>query len=144
MRNLKELQEEKIIWEINITPLTDVFLVLLIIFMIATPVIVKGIKVKLPMASTQSPVTGIVVTITKGNNIYINDRPVKFTELNMSLDTKLKETPDKLVIIKGDRDIKLGFAVNILDIAKKSGAERVAIATEFEGDAGCSEGGDTH
>ncbi|HAW50227.1 TPA: protein TolR [bacterium] len=128
------LEEDKVISEINITPLTDVFLVLLIVFMIATPFLMyQGIKVSLPstIMGTPNP-EAIVVTIDKEKNVSINDNLVKEALLLEYLRKSLMEKEDKLVIIRGDKTISLGDAVAIMDIAKRAGAERIAIATEKE------------
>lgn len=128
------MEEDRIISEINITPLTDVFLVLLTIFMIATPFLMyQGIKVNLPstIMGTPNP-EAIVLTIDREKRVFVNDSPVDADLLLEYLKKSLMEKEDKLVIIRGDRAIPLGDAVSIVDIAKRAGAERVAIATEKE------------
>jgi len=134
LKMVEHLEEDRVISEINITPLTDVFLVLLIIFMVATPFIMyQGIKVNLPSSIMGVPnPEAIVVTIDKDKKIFVNDVVVSEKGLREYLEQKLMEKEDKLVIIRGDRFIYLGDAVSIMDIAKQAGAERIAIATEKE------------
>lgn len=123
-----------IVAEINITPLTDIFLVLLIIFMITSSAIVEsGGKVNLPSAvKTQSEPRGTTVTITPNHEIYVNQKKVSETNLENSLREVLDASPDKIVILRGDRAVLLGEAVRILSIVKKAGASEIAIAAEVE------------
>lgn len=124
----KTFDEDKIISEINITPLTDIALVLLIIFMVTTPLIMQvGIKVNLPKSSISEVIEPerIIITVSKDNKIYINDNEISFESLSDSVKSK----SDKIVIINADKDVSHGFVVEILDVVKKSGAKNLAIAT---------------
>ncbi len=115
--------------EINITPLVDVILVLLIIFMVTTPMLVKGIKVNLPKTSSSSGNVGkkdIVISIDVNGNYYIDK--VKLDK--KALTDFLKSHKDKDVIIKSDKDVAYGVVVNVIDIAKSSGINRVGLATQ--------------
>lgn len=127
-----DIKRDDLMWEINITPLTDVFLVLLVIFMVATPLLIQsGVKVKLPSSTvTESQSEGIIITITKENKIYVGKVEVTSNDLLEHLKRKLEDKKDKFVIINGDKDVLLGLAVNIMDVAKAAGAEKIAIATE--------------
>lgn len=133
MVGIKE-EEDKIISEINITPLTDVFLVLLIIFMVATPFLMyQGIKINLPSSVMGIPnPEAIIVTIDKEKRIFVDNLNIEHGGLKTYLTQKLMERKDKLVIIRGDRSLPLGDAVSVMDIAKQAGAERIAIATKKE------------
>ena len=123
-----------IVAEINITPLTDIFLVLLIIFMITSSAIVEsGGKVNLPSAvKTQSEPRGTTVTLTPNHEIYVNQKKVNEASLENSLREVLNASPDKIVILRGDRDVLLGEAVRVLSIVKRAGASEIAIAAEVE------------
>ena len=123
-----------IVAEINITPLTDILLVLLIIFMITSSAIVEsGGKVNLPSAvKTQSEPRGTTVTLTPNHEIYVNQKKVNETNLENSLRAVLDTSADKIVILRGDRDVLLGEAVRVLSIVKKAGASEIAIAAEVE------------
>jgi len=127
-------ENSDIIAEINITPLTDIFLVLLIIFMITSSAIVEsGGKVNLPSAvKTQSEPRGTTVTITPRHEIYVNQKKVTEASLENSLREVLNTSPDKIVILRGDREVLLGEAVRVLSIVKKAGASEIAIAAEVE------------
>jgi biopolymer transport protein ExbD len=124
--------EQGIVAEINITPLTDVFLVLLIIFMVTTSVVANQSKqIDLPGAevSDNTP-QGVTVTVNPEGDILVNDVPTTEAELYGALEAALADTREKLVILRGDRKVLLGQAVNILDLAQQAGATGIALATK--------------
>jgi biopolymer transport protein ExbD len=121
-----------IVAEINITPLTDVFLVLLIIFMVTSSVIANtGKKVDLPEAqeSSQTPPKAVNVTITAEGGVQVNDQSVKLENLRGYLEQALAASEDKMVILRGDKQVILEKAVYVLDQAQLAGAEGFALAT---------------
>ncbi len=121
-----------IVAEINITPLTDVFLVLLIIFMVTSSVIANtGKKVDLPEATQQSqtPPQAVTVTITADGIVQVNDQVVRLEDLRAHLEVALVSSEDKMVILRGDKEVVLGKAVYVLDQAQLAGAEGFALAT---------------
>ncbi len=126
-----DIKRDEVMWEINITPLTDVFLVLLVIFMVATPLLIQsGVKVNLPSSMVTEPQQeGIIITITK-DKIYVGKQEVAGEELFNHLKAEIEKEKEKFVIINGDKDILLGNAVKIMDIAKVAGAQKIAIATQ--------------
>jgi biopolymer transport protein ExbD len=125
---------DNIVAEINITPLTDIFLVLLIIFMITSSAIVEsGGKVNLPSAAkTETAPRGISVTLTPEQEIYVNQKRVTKEELEPALRAALGAGTDKIVILRGDRNVLLGEAVWVLSVIKKSGASEIAVAAQSE------------
>ncbi len=124
--------EDEIVAEINITPLTDVFLVLLIIFMVTTSVIQNQSKnIDLPGAEVSDTTPeGVTVTVTPDGEMRVNDEPTTEATLFRDLETALDQASDKLVILRGDKQVLLGQAVNILDIAQRAGAKGIALATK--------------
>jgi len=123
-----------ILSEINITPLTDIFLVLLIIFMITSSAMIEsGGKINLPKAvATQSESRGTTVTLTPKHEIYVNQKKVTEESLETALKETLNGTADKTVILRGDRDVLLGDTVKVMSIIKRAGASEIAIAAEAE------------
>jgi biopolymer transport protein ExbD len=122
-----------IVAEINITPLTDIFLVLLIIFMVTTTVAEEeGKNIDLPEAteSEETPPKGVTVAVEAGGRIRINDKEVPPGMLAQMIGDELELAEEKIVILKGDRAVLLGQAVNILDIAQQKGAKGIALATQ--------------
>jgi biopolymer transport protein ExbD len=124
----------EIVAEINITPLTDIFLVLLIIFMITSSAMIEsGGKVNLPKAvSTRSESRGTTVTLTPKHEIFVNQKKVTEEQLEPTLQDALNTSSDKTVILRGDRDVLLGETVRIMSIIKRAGASEIAIAAEAE------------
>jgi len=121
-----------IVAEINITPLTDVFLVLLIIFMVTSSVIANtGKKVDLPEAqeASQTPPQAITVTLTAAGEVQVNDKSIKLEDLRAHLEAILATAEDKTVILRGDKQVVLERAVYVLDQAQLAGAEGFALAT---------------
>jgi biopolymer transport protein ExbD len=127
-------ENSEIFAEINITPLTDIFLVLLIIFMITSSAMIEsGGKVNLPKAvATQSESRGTTVTLTPKKEIFVNQKKVNDESLEAALQEALKSSADKTVILRGDKDVLLGETVRIMSIIKRAGASEIAIAAEVE------------
>ena len=131
---------EAVVAEINITPLTDVFLVLLIIFMVTSTALVEsevssraGMKVVLPKANAAGPVSqrrsDPVLTVTKANELYLGARKVDPTNLEGEIRKALGEVSSETLLIRGDKSVLLGAAVDIMSVAKKAGASHIAILT---------------
>jgi biopolymer transport protein ExbD len=123
---------DEIVAEINVTPLTDIFLVLLIIFMVTSSAIMQqGTPVNLPRAgSGGAEAEGIVVTATADGQLEVNGQAVEREQLLPALAAALADSVDKRVVLQGDRQVILEDAVQIMTIAKEAGAEKIAIATE--------------
>ena len=121
-----------IVAEINVTPLTDVFLVLLIIFMVTTTVIQDESKnIDLPQASeSEETPTGVTVAVDDTGVLMVNDRKVSEEELRDALAVALEGAQQKIVILRGDKNVLLGQAVHILDMAQQLGAKGIALATK--------------
>jgi len=124
---------DAIVAEINVTPLTDIFLVLLIIFMVTSTVIVEeGKNIDLPNADVAEDTTpdGVTVSMNADGQILVNDIVAKPGEVQKLLEIAIREAEDKIVILRGDQSVMLGRAVNVLDLAQKAGAKGIAISTE--------------
>lgn len=120
----------RIMADINITPLTDIFLVLLIIFMVTSVALVDtGAKVILPeVAETQAAPREITVTVTPAHEIYVGEEQVTLETLEGTLRSLIESRPEVPVVLQGDREVLLGDAVRILSAAQRAGATQVAIA----------------
>jgi len=130
--SLKKRGRSPIMSEINITPLTDIFLVLLIIFMVSSAAMVEsGAKISLPeVDSTASQPREITVTVTSADEIYVNNNPTSMDQVEGVLRGLVSGNPDVPVVLEGDREVLFGEAVKILSIAQKAGASQVAIAAQ--------------
>jgi biopolymer transport protein ExbD len=133
-------QQESVVAEINITPLTDVFLVLLIIFMVTSTAIVEsevasrtGVKVALPRAQAAGPVTkkrtDPILTVTKANELYLFNKKVEVSNLEAEIRKALQDAGSETLLLRGDKSVMLGAAVDVMSVAKKAGAKNIAILT---------------
>lgn len=125
------LSEHEPMAEINITPLTDVFLVLLIIFMVSAPLIMKsGLKIKIPSSHALPALTerDVIVKVTSDQRYFVNDIETPRGRLADYL--KELKLEGKVVVVEADRTLSHGLVVGVLDLAKAAGAEKLAIATE--------------
>jgi biopolymer transport protein ExbD len=136
--------DEQVVAEINITPLTDVFLVLLIIFMVTTTSMHEsekaareGVKVALPKANASSTVskrqTDPIVTVDKQNQVFVFNKKVEPGKLGEELKKAMDDVGSTTVLLRGDTNVLLGAAVNIMSVAKKAGATSIAILTAPDG-----------
>jgi biopolymer transport protein ExbD len=134
---------ETVVAEINITPLTDVFLVLLIIFMVTSTAIVEseitsrtGVKVALPKANASGAVTkkrtDPILTVTKGNEIYLFSKKIELANLEQEIRKALNDVGSETLLLRGDKNVFLGEAVDLMAIAKKAGAKNIAILTQTD------------
>ncbi len=120
---------------INITPFTDVVLVLLVIFMIATPLLIRSeIKVNLPQTSTADTAAQktIVVTIDAAGGVYVDGTRVGLGDLRGRLVATLAKRQGAPVIIMGDRDVRYDLVVRVLEIARSSGVGRLSLAVQVK------------
>jgi len=123
--------------EINITPLTDIFLVLLIIFMVSSSVIVEtqtraGLKVNLPRGAAKDLDPGaksVVVSLLKTNETFVNGQPVKEEDLKSMFVSSVARDANLTVIIEADEGVAHGTVVHVMELAKDAGLVKLAIAT---------------
>jgi biopolymer transport protein ExbD len=134
---------ETVVAEINITPLTDVFLVLLIIFMVTSTAIVEseitsrtGVKVALPRANAAGAVTkkrtDPILTVTKSNDLYLFSKKVDVANLEQEIRKALTDVGSETLLLRGDKNVFLGEAVDLMTIARKAGAKNIAILTQTD------------
>ncbi len=118
--------------EINIIPLVDVTLVLLLIFMLTAPLMYRGIDVNLP--KTQGKPTAVeerlVLTLTKDQAIFLNDKPVPLASLEQYLRDQFKNRQDKTLYLRADQALQYGFVVETMDRVRRSGIEKLGMVTE--------------
>ena len=122
---------------INITPFTDVVLVLLVIFMIATPLIIQsGMRVNLPATSTAEaqPEKSIRITIDAAGAVYLGKDRVMYDELRQRLARILAQQPGSPVVVMGDRGLRYDLVIRVLDIARAAGARRMSLGVEVRND----------
>lgn len=118
--------------QINVTPLVDVMLVLLVIFMVTAPIIQQGVQVNLPQAKAGA-IAGsdelLVVTIARNGRIYLNDNPMTPAELASKLRAVRKLQADKQVYLRADQDVRYGVVMKTIAEIKQAGIERLGMVT---------------
>jgi len=127
------VKKRRIFTEINITPLTDVALVLLIIFMITAPMIIQsGINVKLPGAVSNdvTPEKNIILNITADGKVYLGNQEITLKDLYLPLAALLAVSQTKIVIINADTAVKHGVVISVMDLARQAGAVKLFESTE--------------
>lgn len=132
--------------EINITPLADVMLVLLIIVMLIAPLLQQGVDLVLPEAAntTDKPENDeqTVLAVSAGGEFYVDKIPVSETNLLQELNAALDRKFEKIVLIKADTDAQYSFVMNVLDRLQRAGIEDIGLVTERKmGSAGAAVGG---
>ena len=136
---MKRRQRAKLMAEINIAPFTDVILVLLIIFMVTTPLIYRSsIKIALPQVSgnqQQVDSKDINIFVNASGEIFLENRKYNLKldadVLKFKLQQLLKAYKDCAIIINGDKSVKYDFVVQVIDMASKVGIKHLVLATEF-------------
>jgi len=125
---------------INVTPLVDVMLVLLIIFMVITPMLQKGIDVKLPVAEypTDHPDDDSVVTLAVklDQSLHLDMLPVPKAELEAKIREKFDARAEKVLFLKADESLEYGTVLEVMDIVRDGGVEEIALITDVKAGAG--------
>ncbi len=119
--------------DINVTPLVDVMLVLLIIFMVTAPLIQSGVKVDLPRASAQQMEHSeekLVLTISRDRRYYLGNTEIAATELEAKLTTNARLQKDKELYLHADRSLPYGQVVEVMAMARRAGVESLGMITE--------------
>jgi len=119
--------------DINVTPLVDVMLVLLIIFMVTAPMLTQGVDVALPQASAkamQSDEERLVLTVDANSRIFVGKQPVEFNRLSPVLKRIVSQRTDRQVFFRADRSVPYGFVVKVIAEVRNSGIEKLGMVTE--------------
>jgi biopolymer transport protein TolR len=125
-------REATTISQINVTPLVDVMLVLLVIFMVTAPIIQQGVQVNLPQTQS-SAIPGteehLVVTVAKNGKIYLNDNAMSLAELGEKLRAIKKLQADKQIYLRADQDVRYGLVMKTIAEIKQAGIEKLGMVT---------------
>ncbi|MFQ5989616.1 MAG: biopolymer transporter ExbD [Candidatus Methylomirabilales bacterium] len=118
--------------EINVTPFVDVVLVLLIIFMITAPMMIRGIDVQVPRTETRNvnPEERLILTITKKKVVYLDDQQITLGRLQKVLTGLKKRNPQAAIFLRADEKVPYGVVVQVMDVVNKAGIDRLGMVTE--------------
>ena len=119
--------------QINVTPLVDVMLVLLVIFMVTAPILQQGVEVNLPQVRAGA-LTGdevqLVVTVTSAGAVYLNDATMSAPDLLTKLQAVLREAPDRAVYLRADAAVPYGEVMRVIASLREAGVQRLGMITE--------------
>jgi len=124
--------KDRMLSEINMVPFIDVVLVLLIIFMVTTPLLYRGLKINLPKTNSNSlkkPVPKVIISVTTGKQLYVNGHAVTWEALEAILVRHYKEDKRVVVYLKADRKVDYGTVVHLMDLVKMAGINRLGMIT---------------
>jgi len=118
--------------EINITPLVDVVLVLLIIFMVTAPVLESGIEVAVPKTRTVKEITDerLVININKDQEVFLGNDPVNINEIAAKIRQKIRDPLHQAIYVRADENVPFGAFATVMDAVKQSGITNVSIVTQ--------------
>ena len=118
--------------DINITPLVDVVLVLLIIFMVTAPILQSGIEVSVPKTRTVKEITEerTVITINKDQRVFLGNDAININEMASRLHQKIRDPRNQSVFIRADENVPFGVFATVMDAVKQSGITNVSIVTQ--------------
>ncbi len=126
-------RERRLMSDINIVPLVDVMLVLLIIFMVTAPMLTQGVDVNLPQANAKalrSEEERLVVTVDMNSRIFVGKQPVEFNRLSSALQAIVARRTDRQVYFRADRAVPYGFVVKVIAEIRNAGIEKLGMVTE--------------
>jgi biopolymer transport protein ExbD/biopolymer transport protein TolR len=118
--------------DINITPLVDVVLVLLIIFMVTAPVLQSGIEVSVPRTRTVKEITEerMVISINKQQRVFLGNDPININDIKARLRQRIRDPQNQSVFIRADEDVPFGAFATVMDAVKGAGITNVSIVTQ--------------
>lgn len=125
--------EKKFMSDINVTPLVDVMLVLLIIFMVTAPMMMQGVEVNLPQTTAKSIKTRedpLILTINKKRQIFLEDRQIGLNELENKMKSIFKYRRSKELLLRADREVPYGFVIKVIAGIKRAGIDKLGMVTE--------------
>jgi biopolymer transport protein ExbD/biopolymer transport protein TolR len=118
--------------DINVTPLVDVVLVLLIIFMLTAPILQSGIEVNVPKTRTVKEITEerLVITIDRSQRVYLGNQPININQIGPRLRAKLRDPERQSIFLRADQNVPFGAFATVMDAVKQAGIKNVSIVTE--------------
>lgn len=125
--------EKRFMSDINVTPLVDVMLVLLIIFMVTAPMMMEGVAVNLPQTAAKSIKTQedpLILSVNKDREIFLEQQKIKFEDLEKKVKIIFKYRRSKEVLLRADRDVPYGYIIKAIASVKRAGIDKLGLVTE--------------
>jgi biopolymer transport protein TolR len=127
-----EARRHRFMAEINVIPLVDVVLVLLVIFMVTAPMLYRGLDINLPQTATNTikPEQRVVLTVERNRQIYLDKDLVPLVQLQPRLEALRRTNPEVSVFLRADREVPYGTVVLVMDSIKKAGIDKLGMVTD--------------
>ena len=127
-----EARRRRFMAEINIVPLVDVVLVLLVIFMVTAPMLYRGMDINLPRSSSNTikPEERVVLTVERDRRVYVDKDLISLAQLPQKMDALRRKNPDVSVFLRADQDVPYGTVVQVMDSIKKAGIVKLGMVTD--------------
>lgn len=127
-----EARRRRFMAEINVIPLVDVVLVLLVVFMVTAPMLYRGMDINLPRSSSNTikPEERVVLTVERDRRVYVGKDLIPLAQLPQKMDALHRKNPDVSVFLRADKDVPYGTVVQVMDSIKKAGIVKLGMVTD--------------
>ena len=127
------MDNKRLMSDINVTPLVDVMLVLLIIFMVTAPMMMQGVDVNLPKTTTRHIKTKdepLILTVNKKREVFIENHRIEINNLEIKVKKIFENRRDKEILLRADKDVPYGFVIKVIARVKRAGIDKLGMVTE--------------
>ena len=129
----QDMDNKRLMSDINVTPLVDVMLVLLIIFMVTAPMMMQGVDVNLPKTTTRHIKTKdepLMLTVNKKREVFIENHKIEINNLEIKIKKIFENRRDKEILLRADKDVPYGFVIKVIARVKRAGIDKLGMVTE--------------
>ena len=129
----QDMNNNRLMSDINVTPLVDVMLVLLIIFMVTAPMMMQGVDVNLPKTTTRHIKTKdepLILTVNKKREVFIENHRIEINNLEIKIKKIFENRRDKEILLRADKDVPYGFVIKVIARVKRAGIDKLGMVTE--------------
>jgi len=129
----QDMDNKRLMSDINVTPLVDVMLVLLIIFMVTAPMMMQGVDVNLPKTTTRHIKTKdepLMLTVNKKREVFIENHKIEINNLEIKVKKIFENRRDKEILLRADKDVPYGFVIKVIARVKRAGIDKLGMVTE--------------
>jgi len=129
----QDMDNKRLMSDINVTPFVDVMLVLLIIFMVTAPMMMQGVDVNLPKTTTRHIKTKdepLILTVNKKREVFIENHRIEINDLEIKIKKIFENRRDKEILLRADKDVPYGFVIKVIARVKRAGIDKLGMVTE--------------